>query len=197
MIYENYNANESNCCLNCLTHSGPVTQRKRIIYAHIFVDARSVRRMRNSSVDRTWTVIDCQWMCVEGGLYVILSFERFKKVCVIHKSACVVYASSMHDYARDTRRPSVLMRLNWIETAHVHVRPLTPHLHITHEQRTYHARKERKCMYVELSRSVLVWTRFVSDSWVGRASNVRGILHRTCSYASTCAICQWFVSDCK
>lgn len=102
--------------------------------------------MRNSSVERTWTVSDCKWMCVEGGLCVILSFERFKifpthncaSVCVIHESACVVYASSMRDYARDTRRPSVLMRRNWFETAHVHVRPLTPHVHITHEPRTYH-----------------------------------------------------------
>jgi hypothetical protein len=50
---------------------------------------------------------------------------------------------------------------------------------------------------VERSRSVCVWTRSVSDSCVGRASDVRGILHRICSYASTCAICQWFVSDCK
>ena len=75
-----------------------------------------------------------------------LSFERFKifpthncaSVCVIHASPCVVYASSMRDYARDTRRPSVLMRRNWFETAHVHVRPLTPHVHITYELRTYH-----------------------------------------------------------
>jgi hypothetical protein len=66
--------------------------------------------MRNSSVGRTWTVSDCKWMCVEGGLCVTLSFERFKifpthncaSVCVIHESACVVYAWSMRDYARDT-----------------------------------------------------------------------------------------------
>ena len=69
--------------------------------------------MRNLTVDRTWTVIDCK-------LCVILSFERFKifpthncaSVCVIHESACVVYASSMRDFARDTRRPSMLMRRN-------------------------------------------------------------------------------------
>jgi hypothetical protein len=30
-----------------------------------------------------------------------------------------------------------------------------------------------------------------------RASDVRGILHCICLHASTCAICQWFVSDCK
>jgi len=110
-----------------------------IHYAHILVSARSVRRMRNSSVDRTWTAIDRKWMCVKGGLCVILSLERFKNsVCVIHESACVVYASSTRDYARDTRRSTVLMRRNWFKTAHVHVPPLTPHLHITHEQRTYH-----------------------------------------------------------
>jgi len=90
--------------------------------------------MRNLSVDRTWNVSDCKWMCVEGGLCVILSFEQFKNlpthncasVCVIHESACVVYASacvvyasacvvyasSMRYNARDTRRPSVLMRRN-------------------------------------------------------------------------------------
>jgi hypothetical protein len=88
---------------------------------------------RNLSVKRTWNVSDCKWMCVEGGLCMILSFERFKlfpthncaSMCVIHESACVVYASSMRDYARDTRRPSVLMRRNWFETAR-----------ITHKSRT-------------------------------------------------------------
>jgi len=115
------------------------THESRTNYAHIFVSAWSVRGMRNSSVDRTWTAIDCKWMCVKGGLCVILSLERLKKsVCVIHESACVVYASSMRDIARNTRRPTVLMGRNWFETAHVHVRPLTPNLHITHEQRTYH-----------------------------------------------------------
>jgi len=55
----------------------------------------------------------------------------------------------MRDYARDTRRASVLVRRNCFETAHVHVRPLTPHLHITHEQRTYHvhARNESACAW--------------------------------------------------
>jgi hypothetical protein len=56
-------------------------------------------------------------MCAEGGLCAILSFERFKifpthncaSVCVIHESACVVYASSMREYAWYKRRPSVLM----------------------------------------------------------------------------------------
>ena len=49
---------------------GPVTQRKRMNHAQIFVSARSVRRVRNSSVERTWTVSDCKCMCVEGGLCV-------------------------------------------------------------------------------------------------------------------------------
>jgi len=47
--------------------------------------------MRNSSADRTWIVIDCKWMCVEGGLCVILSFERFKKFPThsrFHWSSC-------------------------------------------------------------------------------------------------------------
>jgi hypothetical protein len=145
-------------------------------------------------------------MCVEGCLCVILSFERFKifptqnyvLVCVIHESACVVNPSSMRDYARDTRRPSVLMRRNWFETAHVHVRPLTPHVHIAHEPCMYHVHStDNRLQNMERSRSVRVWTRSVSDSWIGRAPDVRGILHRICSYASTCAICQWFVSDCK
>jgi len=61
--------------------------------------------MNISSVDRTWTVIDCMWVCVECGLCVLLSFERLKKFRVICESACIVNASSMRDYARDTRRP--------------------------------------------------------------------------------------------
>ena len=56
------------------------THESRRNYAHILVSARSVRRMRNSSVDRTWTVSDCKWICVEGGLCVILSFGRLKKI---------------------------------------------------------------------------------------------------------------------
>jgi len=50
------------------------------------------------------------------------------------------------DYARDTRRLSVLMRRNLFETAHVHVRPLTPHLHITHEPCTYHVHRGTKVL---------------------------------------------------
>jgi hypothetical protein len=134
----------SQCCSR--TSHTAQTQESRTNYEHIFVSARNVSRMRNSSLERTWTVSNCTWMCVEGALCVILSFERFKispthnceAVCVIHESAWVVYASSMRDYARDTNRPSVLMRRNWFETAHVHVRPLTLHVHITHEPRTYH-----------------------------------------------------------
>ena len=55
------------------------THESHTNYALIIVSARSVRLMRNSSVDRTWTVSDCKWMCVEGGLCVILSFKRLKK----------------------------------------------------------------------------------------------------------------------
>jgi len=96
----------------------------------------------------------------------------------------------MRDHARDTRRPSKLMRRNWFETAHVHVRPLTPHSLITHERRTYHVHSTDIHW---LSRNVSAWTWSVR----GRASNFREILHRICSYASMCAICQWFVSECK
>jgi hypothetical protein len=156
--------------------------------------------MRNSSVERTWTVSDCKWICVEGGLCVILSFERFKNfpthncasLCVIHESACVVYASSMRDYARYMRRPSVLMRWNWFESAHVHVRPLTPHFHITHELRTYHVHSnDNHLQSVKCSRSVRVWTHSVSNSCVGRASDVRGILHRIACMRR----CARYVSD--
>jgi len=73
-------------------------------------------------------------------------FWTVKIVSVIHESACVVNASSMRDYARDTRRPSVLMRRNWFETAHVHVRPLTPHFYITHEPRAYHVYRGTKLL---------------------------------------------------
>jgi hypothetical protein len=55
----------------------------------------------------------------------------------------------------------------------------------------------KTCLYMECLRSVRVWTRSVSDSCVGRALDVRGILRCICSYASTCAICQWYVGDCK
>jgi len=99
----------------------------------------------------------------------------------------------MRDYSRDTGRLSVIMRLNRFETAHVHFRPLTPHLHITHEQRLYH-------VYSTDMRGTKVLVRgtfakracldVLRDSWVGLALNIRGILHCICFYASTCAICR-------
>ena len=153
------------------------TDKSRTNYAHIFVSARSVRHMRNSSVDWTWTVIDCKWICVKGCLCVILSFEWLKKnpthncasVCIIHVSACIVYASSMRDYVRDTRRSSVLMRRNWLESVHVHVRPLTPQFYITQEQRTYHV----------------------------HSTDIHWLSLTKLTNASMCTICQWFVSDCN
>jgi len=42
------------------------THESRANYAQIFVSARSLRRMRNSSADRTLTVSDCKWMCIEA-----------------------------------------------------------------------------------------------------------------------------------
>jgi len=147
------------------------THKSHTNYAHIFLSVWSVRHMRNSSVDRMWTVIDSKWICVKGCLCVILSFERLKKnpthncasVCVIHVSACIVYASSMRDYVRDTRWSSVLMRRNWLETVHVHVCPLTPHLHNRNEQRTYHA----------------------------HSTDIHWLSLTKLKNASTCAICQW------
>jgi len=138
-------------------------------------------------------------------LCVILSFERFKdfpkhnctSVCVINVSACVVYASNMLDHARDTRRPPVLMRRNWFETAHVHVRPLTHHLRITHEQRTYH-------VYSTNVREACVFGRAPS---VIHVSGVRRMfveyytvfarMRRRARYVSdcTCTVYAWFVSN--
>ena len=51
------------------------TQESQTNYTHIFIFVRSVHYMCNWSVDGTWTIIDCKWMCVEGGLCMILSFE--------------------------------------------------------------------------------------------------------------------------
>jgi len=76
--------------------------------------------------------------------------------------ACVVYASSMRDYARDTRRPSVLVRRNCFETSHVHVRPMTTQLHITHEQRTYHVHAWNKSACEWYVREACVFGRALS-----------------------------------
>ena len=199
--------NNSHCCSHLLVKCQSHSENAWIMHElrrYIFVSARSVRRVRNSLVDRTWTVSDCKWMCVEGAWCVILSFELLKKsdskfasVCVIHESAYVVITLSTRDYARDRRRPLVLMRRNWFETAHIHVRPLTPHFQITPEPRSYHVHRGTKALVRGNSRSMRVWTRSVIDSCIGRASNVHGILHHITLYASTCTIFQWFVSDCK
>jgi hypothetical protein len=158
------------------------------------------------------------WMCVEGGLCVILSFERFKifpthncaSVCVIHESVCVAYASSMCDYARDTRWPSVLMCRNWFETTHVHVRPLTPHVHITHEPRMYHVHSTdihwqsltfAKRAWLDMLRQWFMRWVCVGCLWNTAPYIVR--MHWRARYVSdslvivsdTCAIHAWFVSD--
>jgi len=146
---------------------GPVTQRKRMNYARITHILSFLRGVLNGS-------------------------KNFR--CVIYESAGVVYVSSMRDYARDTRRPSVLMRRNWRTFTSVHWRP-TFISRMNRAHITFIAK--RMCLYVERTRSLHVWTRSVSDSCVWRASNVREIMHRICSYASTCAIFQWFVSDWK
>ena len=106
------------------------------------------------------------------------------------RSLCVEYAL----LCADTRRPSVIMRRYWLETAHVHLRP-TSISRMNSACNMFIA--ERKCLNVERSWNVRVWTRSVSNLCVGRASNVCGILHRIFSYVLTCAIFQWFVSDCK
>jgi hypothetical protein len=150
-------------------------------------------------------------MCVEGGLCVILSFERFKifpthnyaSVCVIHASACVDYASSMCDYAWDTRRPSVLMRRNWSETAQEHVRPLTPHVHITHEPRTYYVHStdnhgtfaKRACL--DALRQWFMRRMFVEYCIVFARMRPRAryVSDSSVIVSDMCAVHAWFVSD--
>jgi hypothetical protein len=106
-------------------------------------------------------------------------------------------------YARDTRWPSMLMRWNWFETTHVHIRPLTPHVHITHELPTYHVHStDNHLQNMERSRSMRVWMRSVSDSCVGCSWNtalhllvcvdVRDI---SVIVSDTCAVHERFVSD--
>ena len=82
-------------------------------------------------------------------------------------SLCIVYASSMQNYARDTCRGSVIMRRNWFETAYVHVRPLTPHLHITHEPRMYQVHRGTKVLVHGTFAKHAFWMRFVRDNVSG------------------------------
>ena len=152
---------------------------------------RSVRYMRNWSVDGTSLIVCgcaskvvCAWFWVLNGEWLKkIPTPNCASVCVIHESACVVYASSMRNYVQDSCRPSVLMHWNWFETAHFHVCPLMPHLIISRMNR---ARMNSACITfisltsVERSQSVHVWTCCVRDSCVKRASNVQGILHSIC-----------------
>jgi len=159
----------------------PVTQRKRMNHAritHIFSFLRGacvvcvIRRWMERGpsfivrVRRRRFVRDFEFWTVPKNC---ASVVRYSWVGV--RSLCVEYAW----LCEDTRRPSVLMHRNWLETTRVYFRPLTPHLHMTHEQRTYHVYSTDIHWR---SRSV----RSVSDLCVGRASNVRGIFHRICSY---------------
>jgi len=133
-----------------LLSKGPVTQRKRMNQARITHRFSLLRGACVVCVIRRWIergpsviVSGCAWKAGCAWFWVLNGSKKMP-VCVIHGSACVVYASSMRDYARDTRRPSVLMRRNWFKTAYVHVRPLTPPLHITaHVSRS--SRNESAC----------------------------------------------------
>jgi len=124
--------------------------------------------MHNASVDRTWIVIDCKWMCVESGLCVILSLEQLKKLgvryswvgvhslCVEYAWLCVGHASAVSAYASELVR----------NRARPH--PFND-FHIMHEQRTY----------------------------LVHSTDIHWLLLTKLAYASTCTLCHLFVSDCK
>ena len=172
------------------------THESRTNYAHNSVSARNVRRMRNSSVYRTRTVIDCQWMCRRRRFVRDLNFWTVHKysnlqlcigvrylcvgvrrLCVEYAWLCAVPASAVSAYASDLVRNCARSRPSTYA-------PPSYHTWTAHVSRSFLWR----------SRGMRVWTRSVSDLCVGRASNVRGILHRICSYASTCkmsAVRQW------
>ena len=103
-----------------------------------------------------------------------------RSLCVKYAWLCAGRASVISAYAPELVRNRTCPRPSTDA-------PPSYHTWTAHVSRSFHLR----------SRSVHVWTRSVSDSCVRRASNVRGILHRICSYALLCVICQWFVSECK
>ena len=144
---------------------------------------------------------------IERGPSLIVSACASKAVCawfwvlngVIHESACVVHASSMRDYARDTHRPSVLMRRDWFDTAHV--RPLTPHLHITREQRTNHVHstdihcvfgRAPSCVHASGVRRMFMEYYTVFARMCRRA---RCVSDSSVIVNHMCAVHAWFVSD--
>jgi hypothetical protein len=148
--------------------------------------------MGNSSVERPWTVSDCKWMCVEGGLCVILSFEQFK-IFPTHSSVlvrnswvgvhCLCVRTDSKPRMSVHWHPTFISRMN---RAHIAFIPLT----ITY----------KTCLYVERSRSVHVWTRSVSDSCVGYSWNTAPYLlvcvnvHiMSVIVSNTCVIRQWII----
>ena len=161
----------------------------RITHIIIFLSARSVRRMPNSSVDRTWTVIDGKWIRVEGGLCVILSFEQLKffvGVCyslVGVRSLCVVdYICEGHAvsaYASELVRHSACPRPSTDAPPY--------HAWTAHVSRSFHWHPLTK---------VLVSGTFAKRAcldalrqWFMRRACVE------CSWNTT--LYSWLVSDCK
>ena len=162
---------------------------------------------------RRWIERNRQWLWVDvHRRRLVRDFEFWTvkaSVCAIPELACVVYVSSMLDYARDTRRPSVLMRQNWFETAHVHTRS---HLHITHEPRTYNvsrlSRNESACTW-NVRETCVFWRApsvihvlGVHEMFVEYCA-VFARMRRHARYFSDssvivnymCAVHAWFVSD--
>jgi hypothetical protein len=167
--------------------------------------------MRNLSVERMWTVSDCKWMCVKGGMCVILSLEQFeifpthhcfgvRYLWVCMRSLCIEYAwlsaghaSAVSAYASELvgncARPST-----------------TPHVHITHEPRTYHVYSTdihwQSLTKLEHLQSVRVWTHSVSDSCVRCSWNTAPYLlvcvdvrDLSVIVSDKSAVHAWFVSD--
>ena len=103
--------------------------------------------------------------------------SRCRSVCVEYAWLCAGHGSAVSAYASELVRNRARPRPSTDA-------PPSYHAWTAHVSRSFNWRL----------RSMRVWTRSVSDSCVGRATNVRGILHRICSYASTCkmsAIPQW------
>jgi len=52
---------------------------------------------------RRWTVSDCKWIRVEGGLCMILSFERLKTLCVLFMTRSAQFMRRVCVTVRGTR----------------------------------------------------------------------------------------------
>jgi hypothetical protein len=186
------------------------THESRTNYAHIFLSTQSVRCMRNSSVERTWTVSDCKWMCVRRRRFVhdfeFWTVQNFfdaqlcvgvrnswvgvRSLCVKYVWLCAGHALAVSTYASELVRNRARPRSS-TDTPRSHYAwsaRLTRSFH-WHPLPITYVRK-----VIHMSGVCRVYVKYCTV-FARMRRRVRYINDSSVIVSDTCAVDSWFVSD--